>query len=329
MNHWERIQATLRGEEVDHVPVSLWRHFPVEDETAQGLAAAMIRWQRTFDFDLVKFMPTGTYGVHDWGAETAYGPPAGGTRIVTKPGLTSAEQWSRLPLLDPHQGSLGREVEAIRLAAAELNGDVPIFQTAFSPLTTARKLAGDRIFTDLRESPDLFKVGLQIITDTTIAFVRASLAAGADGIFLASQCSSNKLIREDDYREFGAYFDQQVVNAIRDEGKLTLLHVHGEDVFFNLLASYGAELINWHDQLTWPNLKEAQAIYPGVVVGGLKEKQTLIHGSHEEIHREVADAVAQTGGRRLIIGPGCVIPTHTPVAHIHAVKTALTASIQQ
>lgn len=78
--HWERIHGALAGAEVDRIPVSFWRHFPGEDETPEGLAAATLRWQTTFDFDLVKFMPTGTYGVHDWGAETEYGPPSGGTR---------------------------------------------------------------------------------------------------------------------------------------------------------------------------------------------------------------------------------------------------------
>ena len=41
MNHWERVRAAIKGEDVDRVPVSLWRHWPVEDETAQGLANAL------------------------------------------------------------------------------------------------------------------------------------------------------------------------------------------------------------------------------------------------------------------------------------------------
>ncbi|MFN8470112.1 MAG: uroporphyrinogen decarboxylase family protein [Caldilineaceae bacterium] len=321
--HWERIHGALAGAEVDRIPVSFWRHFPGEDETPEGLAAATLRWQTTFDFDLVKFMPTGTYGVHDWGAETEYGPPSGGTRVVVKFGVTSPEQWTKLPVLDPAKGALGREVEAIRLAAAWLNRSAPLFQTVFSPLTTARKLAGDRIFADLNENPDLLKAGLQAITDTTVAFVRANLAAGSDGIFFASQCSSSKLVTEDQYREFGAFFDTQVANAVRQEGKLTLLHIHGEDIFFDLLAQYDVDLINWHDRLTWPNLREAQARFKGVTVGGVRERQTLIDGSAEDIRREVESAVDQTGGRRLIIGPGCVIPTTTPVANVCAVLSAV------
>ena len=67
MTHRERIQATLRGEAVDRPPVSLWRHFPREDETVEGLVKATVRFQREYDFDLVKLMPTGMYGVIDYG----------------------------------------------------------------------------------------------------------------------------------------------------------------------------------------------------------------------------------------------------------------------
>jgi uroporphyrinogen decarboxylase len=72
MNHWERVTAAIAGEAVDHVPVSLWHHFPEIDLDPAKLAEATLRWQRTYDFDLVKFMPSGTYGIEDWGAKTAY-----------------------------------------------------------------------------------------------------------------------------------------------------------------------------------------------------------------------------------------------------------------
>ena len=96
LSHWERMRAALRGREVDRPPVSLWRHWPVEDETAAGLAAAMLRWQRDYDFDLVKMMPTGTYGIEDWGASTIYEPNDHGVRTVVRYGVTRAEQWPTL-----------------------------------------------------------------------------------------------------------------------------------------------------------------------------------------------------------------------------------------
>ena len=323
MNHWERVRASLKGEETDRVPVSLWRHWPGDDETAQGLAKAMIDWQRRYDFDLLKFMPTGMYGVHDWGAQTEYNSGYRGNRLLVKPGIDGPQQWPTLAKLDITQGDYGKEVEAIRLAAAELQGSVPIMQTVFSPLTTAAKLRGDAAYQDMREQPELLRAGLEIITDVTIRFTQACLAAGADGIFFATQGATRSLMSEEEYREFGMAYDVQVLNAVHDEGKLNLFHVHGEDIFFDLAASYPVDMINWHDRITSPNLKEAQARFGGVLVGGIEDRKVIAEGPLEELRFEARDAIEQTGGRRILVAPGCVIPTNTPDANIRAVIEAV------
>lgn len=322
MNHWERIRAAIKGEEVDHVPVSLWRHWPVDDVTPEGLAAVTLSWQKEYDFDLVKFMPTGTYGIEDWGAETIYEPNYNGVRTVTKFGLNDAAQWPKLEALDVTKGYLGNQIEALRLSVEQLNDSVPILQTIFSPLTTARKLAGERVFTDLRRQPDLFKEGLQIIADTTVKFALESLRVGAHGMFFASQCDTYHLLSEAEYKEFGEYFDLIVLNAVQ-EAEFNMVHAHGQDIMFDLMSAYPANMFNWHDRLTWPTLAEAKERFSGLLVGGVSERDTLLYGPVEAIKAEVKDAIAQTNGRRLMVGPGCVALGHIPALHYRAVIEAV------
>ena len=323
LTHRQRLDAAICGEAVDRPAISFWRHFPVEDETAAGLAAAMVRWQRRYDLDFVKFMPTGTYGTHDWGAETTYASPESGTRQVTRHPITAAEGWAALLPLDAHAGTLAREVEAVRLAAADLDGSVPILQTIFSPLTTARKLRGDRLFDDLRGHPDLVHRGLNTIAETTIRFAEANLDAGATGFFFASQCCSEQVLRRDEHAEFGAAYDHQVLEALRPRARYLLLHVHGVDIYFDQAAAYPVDLLNWHDRLTWPTLQEAMPRFRGALVGGIRERDTLLTGPLDAIRVEIEDARRQTGGRRLVIGPGCVVPTHVPDAHLCALRAAV------
>ena len=323
MTHWERIRAAIGGEEVDRVPISLWRHWANADETALGLACSTLRWQREFDFDLVKFSPTGTYGIEDWGAETRFFPNEHGVRTVVKRGVISPEGWPRLHVQDPREGYLGRQIEALRITAEELEGSLPILMTVFSPLTTARKLAGDRVFTDARLHPEVFKEGLQIIAETTAQFARASARAGASGIFFATQCASYREMPEDEYREFGEAFDRVVLDAVRDEVEIVMLHAHGEDLMFDLVASYPIDAINWHDRAAGPSLAEARERFPGMLVGGVSEWTTLLEGPVEAIEAEIEDAVAQTGGRGYMVGPGCVIPTHAPHDHIRVAREAV------
>ena len=325
MTHWERVEAALGGGEVDRPPLSLWRHWPGEDDTAEGLAAATLRWQGAHDFDLVKIMPTATYGVEDWGAVTTYVHNPSGARTVTAPGLTAAEDWPRLDALDVTKGFLGQQNEALRLTAEALADSVPILQTVYSPLTTARKLAGDRVFTHMRRHPDALKEGLGIIAETTARFVLAALGAGAHGVFFASQCSSYRLLGEAEYREFGEPFDRVVLDAIQSGSRLNMVHAHGEDIMFDLLAAYPVHMMNWHDRLTWPSLAEARERFPGLLVGGIDDRRTLLCGTAEAIQAEIRDALGQGRGR-LMVGPQCVMSIETPDAHVRTAVAAVTGA---
>ena len=69
MDKRERLEATLKGEKVDRVAVALWRHFPVDDQRPEDLAAATLEFQRLYDFDLVKVTPASSFCLKDWGVE--------------------------------------------------------------------------------------------------------------------------------------------------------------------------------------------------------------------------------------------------------------------
>ncbi len=319
MNHWDRIEAAIAGGSTDRVPVALWRHFPVDDQDPGRLAALTLEWQRAWDFDLVKFMPSGTYSVEDWGAKSVYEGAANGARAISVPGVSAPEHWRRLTHLDPKQGVLGAQNEALARAAKELRGAVPILQTVFSPLTTARKLAGESLLGQLRADPEAVAAGLRTITDTTIDFSLAALEAGAHGLFFATQLATTDVLTVPEYERFGKKFDLEVLEAVKDKAKISMLHLHGENVMFELLASYPVEMINWHDRLTAPSLKLALGKFKGALVGGVEERELLLSGSEQALRAQVRDAIAQTGGRRLVVGPGCVAAVAAPERNLRAV----------
>lgn len=319
MDHWARIEAAVAGRAVDRIPVALWRHFPHDDQDAGKLAARTLEWQRAWDFDLVKFMPSGTYGVEDWGARSVFDGAANGARVIAEPGVKRPEDWRRLARLDPAKGVLGAQNAALARAAKELGGSVPILQTVFSPLTTARKLAGEALIEHLRRNPDDIEAGLRIITDVTIDFSLAALKAGAHGLFFATQLATTDVLTVEEYRRFGVSYDLQILEKIRANTRLNMLHLHGENVMFDLLAGYPVDMINWHDRLTAPTLAKGAGKFKGAVVGGVEERNLLVSGSNAGVREQVRDAISQTGGRRLIVGPGCVAAIAAPEANIRAV----------
>ncbi len=323
MTHWDRIRAAVRGEKTDHTPISLWRHWPTHEETVMGLSSVSIRWQKEYDWDLVKFTPRGTYGVEDWGAKRSYIPNVGGVQSVSKPGVIEPEQWGKLPPLEVTTGCLGDQLKALKITATELDNQAPVLMTVFNPLTTAFKLAGNRVYTHLRLYPDKLKAGLEVITDTMIRFSLASFEAGAHGIFFATQSDSYQILNEQEYREFGETYDRKYLEAIRDEAEFLMLHAHGFDIMFDLLATYPIDAINWHDRAAGPSLKSATSRFSGLLVGGVDEWGTLQNGSLEDIKSEIEDAKKQTNERRLLLGPGCVIPITTPPEAIQATLDAV------
>lgn len=317
----ERILATINGEETDRLPVALWRHFPHDDAQADRLAAKVIEFQKRYQFDLVKVTPVAGYPAESWGAELYYLDNANGTRGYTSRPVNAVQDWERLPVLDVHQGLLGRELEATRLIRQGVGDDVHVLQTIFSPLTTTKTLSDTLWKQHLLEEPDALHAGLKTITKTTLDFAKATLQAGADAIFFATQMATHNELTPEQYRTFGMAYDLQILSALQDEADFILLHGHGTNIMFDLLCEYPVQVLNWHDRgEKCPPLSEGIKQFKGAVLGGLSDHSTLVEGDAEAVQREARDAVSQTGGKRFILGTGCVTMTTTPEANIRTVR---------
>lgn len=322
MDSHERVYAALRGEEVDRPPVALWRHFPESDQTAGGLARAVADWQVRWQWDFVKVTPTSGYYFEDWGGSFVYEPQGNehGTRTVLSRPVRTADALAGLPVLDVHQGVYGRELQCLRELRKLLSDRTPVLETIFSPLNVANSLMGDFLATAMADHPEALDQALDVITAITTEFALATLDAGADGLFFATQMAQHRLTTPEQFRAWGVPYDLQVLNALRDATDFVLLHIHGDDVYFDLLVpEYPVDAVNWHTRITGPSLAQALQQFDGAVVGGLTE-ETLVAGSPDEVRAQAEDAIQQTDGRRMIVGAGCVTPITTPETNIQAVR---------
>lgn len=323
MTKRERLQAAIRGDEVDRPPVALWRHFPGDDFRPQDLAAETLAFQRRYDFDFVKVTPASSFCLRDWGAEDVWLGNLEGTREYTVRPIASPEDWYNLPVLDPTRGALGAQLQALRLIADGLAGEVPFIQTVFSPLAQAKNLVGpESLLVHLRRWPDALQAGLETVTRTTIRFIEAARETGIDGIFYAVQQAQYGLLSEAEYAVFSRPYDLRILEAAQGLW-LNVLHLHGNDVMFDLLADYPVQVINWHDRETPPILAEAQRRFGGAVCGGLQQWEVIVRGTPEQVRAQAADAIAQTGGHRFILGTGCITPIVAPASNIRAARMAV------
>ena len=330
MTRWERVQAALEGAEVDRIPISLWKHYHLQDRAPGRLAAATLALHRQFDTDLIKLTPSGLYPIQDWGATIEYGMDDETMPLAVQPVVATARDWQTLPRLDVRQGALARELETIHRLAAALEGSVPFMMTLFSPLTIAHKLCGDRVSGEqvvslLRNAPGQVHQGLRLIRDVVIDYATACLEAGAPGFFFATQMATADLLTPDEYSEFSRPYDLAVLESLQGRSRVTMLHVCKDNLMFDLVADYPVHAINWAAHTSGTGLADARRLTGRALAGGLA-LDTLQTGSEEMVLAEARRAIAQAGRKGFILAPDCVVPGPSPDANLAAARRAVDES---
>lgn len=328
MTKRERLAATSAGQAVDRPAVALWRHFPGDDQDANDLAATHIQFQQTFDFDFLKVTPPSTYMVDDYGVETVWRGHEEGTRDYVSFPLAQAQDLAALAPRNVMTGSYATAHQALRQICATLDPDVTVLQTIFSPLSQLKKLVGPRFFPLLRLSPQAVQAALETLTINSIHHIQSLVEIGVNGIFYAIQHASAHQMSRQEYATLGRPFDLRILRAV-PAGWFNVLHLHGSDVYFDDVADYPVQAINWHDRETWPDLTAALTRFPGALIGGVRQWETLARGTPAQIEAEAGDAYTQTGGQRFILGTGCVTPITTPLANLRALRGAVESMPQK
>ena len=305
--HRERIQAAIQGEIIDRPPVALWRHFPVDDQSAEFLAAAHLHYQADYDFDLLKVTPASSFCLKDWGVDDEWVGDTEGTRRYTKRIIHDPGDWETLSVLEPNSPPLTAQLECLRLIRAGLGPDTPLLQTIFSPLAQAKNLAGNELLLEhLHHHPSSVMKGLKTIAQTTRLFMDAARSTGIDGIFYAIQHAQKQLLSLEEYKLFGLLFDRETIEPAGDLW-CNMLHLHGQQVHFELAGELPFQIVNWHDRETFPSLAEARLRFKGVACGGMRQS-TLAYQDAAEVRAEALNAIQQTRGRKFLLGTGCVVP---------------------
>lgn len=175
MDKRERLEKTLAGQQPDRRAVSLWRHWPGDDQRAADLAKSTIWFQQQFDWDFSVVAPANNFSVVDYGLQDAWQGSSYGLRDITKRVVQRSLDWTHLRTLDPMRGDLAKQVDCLRLVGEAFEADrVPFIQPVYSPFAQALRLAGrERLVSHLRQEPARLQTGLNILTRIDIAFRRS------------------------------------------------------------------------------------------------------------------------------------------------------------
>jgi uroporphyrinogen decarboxylase len=174
------------------------------------------------------------------------------------------------------------------------------------------------------------KHALEVITETTMQYAKAAVAAGADGIFFATQMSTKKLTSAE-HTAFVKAYDIPILNAIKGRTWFNVLHIHGADTRFDELLDYPVQALNWHDRDDGPAFDEAAKITAAqhvspAFLGGLGHLNVLHKGSDAEVKAQIDDAWKNGARKGVILTPGCVAATETAPERLTFIRKCVEAT---
>src|SRR2546430_15313129 len=245
MNKKERVDAALRGDEVDRIPVSMWGHDFEREWNVQSFAEAMVENFTRFDWDFMKVNPRASYHVEGWGVKVRPSGEKYKAPVFEDTPIKNASDWRRIRPLEPDRGVFGEQLRALQLINHAIGFDAYLVQTIFCPLGVAKYLAGNKsepVLQTLREDRAAIHSALRVITETFTAYAIACLEQGASGIFYATNgWASESMLTPDQYREFGEQYDLEILDAIRIRNKFKKLYICISHTYLNLFSGYRAQ----------------------------------------------------------------------------------------
>lgn len=320
MTKIERVKRAINFQEVDRIPIGLWPHHSDIDQDIIKLAEAQVNFLNRVDIDFIKLMPFGLYTGEDYGLKIKKYNEVNKPPQVAEYLIKNENDWEKIKVLNASKGTYGKQVLLAQKVLENLKGikmEAPVIQTIYSPLTTAYKIAGDRLFVDMKENPKIVHAALENITETTINFIKLNINLGISGFFFASQLANYNLTDDKEYDEFGQHYDLKLFDIYKDVTWFNVVHIHSftPDIkasMFSRLEKYPGNCINWHDRWVGPTLKEARKITNKCLIGGINEEQYFNTVNYNQLYEHIKTAIDLAGSKGYMVGPGCTIYEDTP-----------------
>lgn len=304
MNKIERVRAAIAGKPVDRVPASFWFHFPKDQAQGKESVQAHLNYFRQAGIDFLKIM-----NEHPYQVETKIKNPSDWRKL--KPAPLSSEFYQA-------------QLDEIKMITDQLGGVCLTTTTIFNPFSSGNHCSGKLVTEHLKMDPESVKIGLGTIAESLAEFSAACLEAGADGIYFSAQGGEADRFEESRFLDIIKPHDLTVLNAVKDQGELNILHICKDNNRLHLYSNYPGNAVNWAAtaQKNIP-LSAGKKLFDRTILGGMDNRGKIVNGTPEQITAEVHAIIATFGTRGLILGADCTLPTDVDIKNI---RTAVEAT---
>jgi uroporphyrinogen decarboxylase len=340
VNSRERVLRTLERRPVDRVPVGpmmmdigaavLDVPVGVFCQDADVMARANLAlWERVGQ-DVIFLGSDNYYIAEGFGCVSEL--PDDETPHLAKPPLEHISDVYDLRVPDPHtDGRMPVFLAATRQVRAAVGDEVALRTPGTGPFALASYFVGTQEFlievgmanAGLEGSdPEAIHHALDLAADALIAFGKACVDAGSDLLHCGDSLASCDVISPADYERWAFPYERKVIQAWKEYGAKTLLHICGDaSKVLHLYAETGADVIEVDHKV---DLAYALDVVGdrSCVIGNVDPVTVLLQGTPEHVRRS-ADACLEIGaGGGYLLGSGCVVPRLTPLENVRAMVDA-------
>jgi uroporphyrinogen decarboxylase len=316
MTKKERVVAAIQKGPVDSVPSGFSLHFPTELAFGEKGVQSHLEFFKETDTDICKVM--NEYLV------PSYGP------------FTSARDYRKIPTFFKDASFIQDQIaftqkiveksdpNAFMLGTLHgiLASSIHPLEKSGMPYEQTRTFLVQALRTDPQPVLDAFKR----IADGMCELALQYRLAGMDGIYYAALGAEKQYFTDEEFARWIAPFDHQILQAIKESGAYSFLHMCKEDLNLKRYSSCMdmVDVVNWGVYEAPLSLEEGRSLFAGkTIMGGLPNRTgVLVDGSKEEIQGTVKSIIETMGKTGFILGADCTLATEQDTERV---RTAVEA----
>ena len=332
MTSLQRVQAVLRGEMPDRVPV-IPQGFMFSAKTAGYdigqinrnpaiMAKSQCISQEKYGYDGCVVDVDDATLAEACGAKVIFRDHDVAIVDEHAPVLTDLRQIDDLTLPDPMKdGRICEWLETVQRILEAIGDHVFVMGRADAgPFSLLCFLRGTQeLMVDLlTEEPEVIHHALEWATEAHIRFARAQLQAGAHATSMGDAYASPNLISPEMYRAFAFPYERKVVQALEDLKKPYSVHICGDtSTIVEDMGQLGAKIL----EIDWKSdMGHARRLVPEdvVLMGNINPSDPMCLGTPEDVRAKAKEIIEGTRGRGIILSSGCALGANTKPENMQA-----------
>jgi uroporphyrinogen decarboxylase len=278
-----------------YIPAAFFLHFDPQFHRGQAAVDKHLAYFHATDMDVVKVQYEHTF--------------------PHVPGIETPADWANLPLYQ--EDFFAEPLAVVDGLVKAAKAEALVLVTLYSPYMCAgHAVGGDVLDRHLLEDPEQVKPGLEIVTESLMAFVRGCIDRGVDGFYMSSQGGeSGRFANPSIFTQYIKPTDLIPMTEIDAACEFNILHVCDYHMGYDSLTpflDYPGDVVNVALQVDGKPISssEAAALFGRPFMGGVDRHGAIARGDKTALQAEVGGLLADKP-ERFVLGADCTIPSET------------------